>query len=65
MKSEQDADRYVKVYMPSREELKRFAGKSITEDQYEDALRYIEKGIEAQLDWHILKTCALQEIGVM
>lgn len=55
---------YHTLALPTWDEAERKAGRTLTRDQYDDFLRYFRKGIEAQLDWDILKTCALQSAGV-
>jgi hypothetical protein len=49
----------VVLNLPGREYLEQKAGRKLSDDEVIDIHHRIEKGIEGQLDWDILVSCAL------
>ncbi len=52
------------VHLPSSDEAALKLGRELTIEEYEEFLDYCKKGMEGQLDWDIITTCAVEQIGV-
>jgi transposase len=46
----------------SKEEFEHYVGRKPKKGEMDDWVHYLEKGVEAQLDWDIINTCAADEI---
>ena len=61
LSGEDQNGRWVAVYLPSKEQIRKRTGYSLSDDAYyEEYLEYIKKGIDVQLDWDILIDCATE-----
>ena len=61
--NEDNNGRYIRHYLPDKSLAQTYIGRPITNDEYDEFIRYCRKGIEAQVDWDTVYTCAVGSMG--